>query len=466
MVCGRPGSLKAGDLRRFPPRLPRVLPCGGSPADMRPARSPVLLLYADDSAEALFGDGARLRLSPCGAEFVYESPPPAGAHPLQGPERRRQRTEFVVSGCRDRVLQLLDFRNTFSCRPFLPSSVIPPERKISLFTEISEVVWPSVEDDKGCATRLDDGRVRVSSLDGHAHLFMTALQEEFTVEFLCQLSCKATAPVFESLSSTDGVNADPQKALEGARIPKAAESKVFCNQVKNRNNSRYSSYPVEAKGESLSSFTKHAFHYTWLTRRCSVSSCPEVFRYPMALALDFHVKSAAACEKNPGTETDPKTGLVLEHDKNGTVSVLPKALLLSCRANHLHRWNFCDLVSLEKQEVESTFYPLLLKIVMCGDITYRFTFGVTNSVEIHPGDGSVFISEGLYLGKYFKYSLLKEGTGQKEERIYAARDLPPDKPRTLYSVRSVITQATRFLEICYRNKLSLNYLSSTCCWET
>lgn len=35
-----------------------------------------------------------------------------------------------------------------------------------------------------------------------------------------------------------------------------------------------------------------------------------------------------------------------------------------------------------------------------------------NSIEIYPGDGSVFKSEGAYFGNYFTYYSIREGSGE------------------------------------------------------
>ncbi|XP_063817831.1 uncharacterized protein C5orf34 homolog isoform X2 [Pseudophryne corroboree] len=397
-----------------------------------------MFLYADDSVEAQYRGGGRLCLSPCGAEFMYERPR-AGGHPVQGPERGRHRTEFVTSSCRDQVLHALNFRNTFASRPFLPSSLIPSEKRISLLTEISEVTWPTVEDDTRYVAHLDDGRVKVSSLDGYAHLYMTPLQKEFTVEFLCQLSCTIPAPDTAS-HSKDLVNSDPRAA--GNKTPRDIGRTKYSSCVFNE--------------ETQLFVTKHAFHYTWLVQRFSVSCCPESLQYPMGLALHFHRQKEPAdiCE----------TTAVPDHSEHlENVSFVPRALPLRCPATHMHRSNFWN-VSLEKDN-ESTVHPLPLKVVMCNDILYRFFLEGTNLVEIHPGDGSVFLSVGESMGKYFKHYFLTGDTKRAEDRLYTVRELPPDKPRALYSVRSIISQARRFLESCCRNKLSLNALSHTCCWK-
>lgn len=56
-----------------------------------------MVLYEDDSVQVQYADGSRLQLSPCGSEFLFEKAPPVSAHPLERPERIRQRTHFVIS---------------------------------------------------------------------------------------------------------------------------------------------------------------------------------------------------------------------------------------------------------------------------------------------------------------------------------------------------------------------------------
>ena len=45
-----------------------------------------MVLYEDASVQVQYIDGSRLRLSPCGSEFLFEKAPPVSAHPLQQPE--------------------------------------------------------------------------------------------------------------------------------------------------------------------------------------------------------------------------------------------------------------------------------------------------------------------------------------------------------------------------------------------
>ncbi|XP_068107310.1 uncharacterized protein C5orf34 homolog [Hyperolius riggenbachi] len=397
-------------------------------------------LFSDDSVELRCGDGGRLCLSPCGTEFMYERPQP-GAHPAHRPQRGRHRTEFTTSSCRDQVLQALSFRNTFSRRPFLPSSLIPSQKKIQVLSEISEVTWPSV-DNAEYVTRLEDGGIRISSLDGHAHLHMPALQKDFTVEFLCQLS--STIPGVSSASHEDPVSKEPKTKPRDCR------------------RSRYSSCTLQEASESF--VTKHAFQYTWLVQRFSTASCPPAFHYPVSLAFHYHGQHSQQADTQGSAETCVSTAneACSKLLQNGTVSVLPQSLPLGCPATHLHRWNFCNF-NLEEQDF-IVAYPLPLKAVLYNGVLYRFTLEGSPSLDIYPGDGSVFLSEGEGIGKYFKHYFLNRDK-EVEDRLYTVRGLPPDNPRALYSVRSLISQAKRFWELCCSKRLTLNSLSNSCCWE-
>ncbi|CAH2296405.1 Hypothetical predicted protein [Pelobates cultripes] len=417
-----------------------------------------VIQLSDDSVEAGYEDGSRLWLAPCGTEFVIERSED-GAHPLRTPERRKQRTEFVTSCCRDKVLQILTFRNTFSSRPFLPLSIVPKEKTVSLLSEISEVVWPDSEDDDHCKTYvacLEDGGVKVSSLDGNAHLYMSALQKEFTVEFLCQLSSKVEVSIHASESHVEGITKDLKNRHLSQQTDSTRDSEREAN-IANTNTcittSKYSSCVIREREDSGFYCTKHAFQYTWLAQCFSVACCPEAFLYPMSLALHVQNKMSPDEERLDCLDDELEKNL-----KRAKSSVLPKALPLSCRGTHLHRWNVCDF-----RKQPSCLFPL--KVAMCNTILYRFFFQGMHFIEIYPGDGSVFISEGRWLGKYFQYYFLNGKIRPKEHRLYTTSNLPPDMPRALYSVRSVIEQAGRFLKMCHNTMLSQSPLFESCCWR-
>lgn len=92
-----------------------------------------MVLYEDDSVQVQYVDGSTLQLSPCGSEFLFEKSPPVSAHPLEQPERIRQRTHFVISTYREQLQRALDFRNSSATYPFLSETIIPSERKKVIF---------------------------------------------------------------------------------------------------------------------------------------------------------------------------------------------------------------------------------------------------------------------------------------------------------------------------------------------
>lgn len=59
-----------------------------------------MVLYEDDSVQVHYACGSTLQLSPCGSEFLFEKALPPSTHPLEQPERIRQRTHFVISNYR------------------------------------------------------------------------------------------------------------------------------------------------------------------------------------------------------------------------------------------------------------------------------------------------------------------------------------------------------------------------------
>ncbi|XP_067401697.1 uncharacterized protein C5orf34 homolog [Emydura macquarii macquarii] len=440
----------------------------------------LMVLYEDDSVEVHYVDGSRLLLSPCGSEFLFEKALPASAHPLQPAERIRQRTQFVISTYREQLLRALDFRNQYSSSLYLPSGIIPPERKNILLTDISEISWPS-PNAVGAAIGMDNGRVKISSLDGHAYLCMSELQQEFTVEFLCKVSQKSSAS-----SSFSEKNSNTQNKGQCEKSSRSFSSEMFPKQIRMENKkdehcwttnkyrelnkSKDYLHQIEGKDETPLSLKCCSFEYVWVTQHWSVSSYPEEWKYPLSLALMFYqlhtdnIGKTYAENKCTGNRTE-ESDVLKESEKSKAVSHVLKALPLGCSAPHLHRWNFCDFFLQRKQDSEHNSYPLLIKIVWCQGIIYRLIHDNANFIEIYPGDGSVFTSEGAFLGNYFTHYSVHKETRQREEKMYSANSLPPDIPESPYSVCSIITQATRILQYCYKTKLSLTHNYSICCWR-
>ncbi|XP_045422115.1 uncharacterized protein C5orf34 homolog isoform X2 [Lemur catta] len=427
-----------------------------------------MVLYEDDSVQVQYADGSKLQLSPCGSEFLFEKSPPVSAHPLEQPERIRQRTHFVISTYREQLERALDFRNSSAAHPFLSENIIPAERKKHIFIDISEVKWPSLDAD-GSMICLENGTVKITSLDGHAYLCLPRSQHEFTVHFLCKVSQKPESSVVSS-SQKDKLVEKTGKIYTFGNLSrqrlKNKENELYCHIMKSKEPLKKMSSVngTEGKEELPSPGTKHTCVYTWIKQHWSVAACPEEWKYPLSLALHFHTKVSSMSKTDADiTQSRILTSAVSE-ERGKEVSVLPRALLLSCPVPHLHRWNFCNSL-LQTQSDEEYSYPELVKVVWYKGVTYRLTHQNMNSIEIYPGDGSILKSEGAYLGNYFTYCSIQEGSEEREEKTYSVNNLPPDRPGSLFSVCSLIKQATRILQHCAKMRLSLSHNYCVCCWK-
>lgn len=432
-----------------------------------------MVLYEDDSVQVNYADGSTLQLSPCGSEFLFEKAPPSSTHPLEQPERIRQRTHFVISNYREQLQRALDFRNSSATCPFLSESIIPSERKKRIFIDFSEVEWPSPDRDD-CITYSESGVVKITSLDGHAYLCLPRSQHEFTVHFLCKVSQKPDS----SGIPPETKNRVPKEELVGKTRDVCRSGRLPGQRLRNKENetprqlltSKNASADIrcvsetEGREELASPGTEHRYSHVWVKQSWSAASCPEEWKYPLSLGLRFYNKVPAASAADAEV---PVSGTVTSDnpEERGTgVSVLPRALLLSCPAPHMHRWNFWDSLVQRQSDAEEYSYPELVKVVWYKGVTYRLTHKNVNSVEIFPGNGSVFRSEGTHFGNYFTYSS-QDDSGKREEKTYFVNNLPPDRPGNLYSVRSLIKQATRILQHCAKIRLSLSHNYHVCCWR-
>ncbi|KFP11891.1 Uncharacterized protein C5orf34, partial [Egretta garzetta] len=371
----------------------------------------------------------------------------------------------------EQLTRALDFRNKYSSHPYLPSRLIPPERKKILFSDILEIRWPdpATADLTRC---IDNGSVKISSVDGYAHLYLSELQQEFTVEFLCKVS-QSSASSLRSSQRNSTCQTSDQNGKSRKNSVAEVSSKQMRMESKNEHGCAEGKYrePTKPKDQKDRDgvplfYTDCCSEYTWVTQHWSVSSYPEEWKYPLSLALmccNLHAVENAmkTCEKN--SHTSIGADVLIDPETCQTVSHLPTALPLSCRAPHLHRWTFCDFF--QNQDTKMYSCPQLIQIVWCQGVLYRFIHGKTNITEIYPGDDSFFKSEGAFLGNYFIHYAIQKGTKKREEKMYSVNSLPPDVPGNPYSVSSIITQATKILQYCYKAKLSLTHNYYLCCWK-
>ncbi|KFQ32524.1 Uncharacterized protein C5orf34, partial [Mesitornis unicolor] len=372
----------------------------------------------------------------------------------------------------EQLLRALDFRNKFSSRPYLPSRVIPPERKKILFSDIVEIRWPdpAVADLTRC---MDNGSVKISSVDGYAHLHLSELQQEFTVEFLCKVSQSCAASLRSSQKNNNYKTRDQYGKSSENSVAEMSSKQMRLESKKNEHSCAEGKYSEPTKPKDQKDrdgvplfYTNCSFEYTWVKQRWSVSSYPEEWKYPLSLALmcyNLHTVKSIKKTYEKNSHTSIEADVSVGPETHETVSRLPTALPLSCRAPHLHRWTFSDFF--RNQDTEKYSCPQLIEIVWCQGVFYRFIHGRTNITEIYPGDDSFFKSEGAFLGNYFIHYAIQKTTKQKEEKMYSVNSLPPDVPGNPYSISSIIIQATKILQYCYKTKLSLTHNYHLCCWK-
>ena len=96
------------------------------------------LVYADDSVEAWLGDGSKILLSSCGSTFTRQERTTKNDVMLQEtettsrlPNTIRQFTAYVMPRYKEKVKQVVTFRNAFAERPFLCHSLLGEETQVN-----------------------------------------------------------------------------------------------------------------------------------------------------------------------------------------------------------------------------------------------------------------------------------------------------------------------------------------------
>ncbi|XP_043094592.1 uncharacterized protein C5orf34 homolog isoform X2 [Puntigrus tetrazona] len=396
-----------------------------------------MVMYVDESVDVFYSDGRRLQLSPCGSEFMIEKHMSPSAHPLQRRETVRQRSRFAISEYKTLVVNALAFRNKYATHPYLPEELIAVEFNKPFTSAVTEVDWPG----PGSCTAGSRGEITVCSVEGHAKLVLLSSAEEFTVDFICRSSqSDAESRYLQghhhkstcSLSSLSVKGLNVSEASEGARMDLSGS--------KARNTERLDSASLKAGKVNT---------YTRVIQQFSRALYPQVWSYPLSLAYQHWESQKTKINTDNGQKGKEK----------GLKTQLPKALPLKCPSPHQHRWRY-DTVNPDLLEQEEEVTAELVKVVWCKGIIYRIIDGVVPMIEISPGDGSVIRSNGV-LADYFTHYK----AGDAMECVYYLCALPPDVPGQLYSVRSVITRASRILKCFTQARSSLRSPLSLYCWN-
>ncbi|XP_056603262.1 uncharacterized protein C5orf34 homolog isoform X2 [Triplophysa dalaica] len=397
-----------------------------------------MVMYVDESVDVFYTDGRRLQLSPCGSEFMIDRHPlSASAHPLHTRERVRQRTRFTISEYKTLVVNALEFRNKYSTLPYLPEELIAVEFKKTFSEAVTEVQWPS--SDSCNIEGGSEGEICVCSLDGHAKLILSSSGEEFTVEFTCRSSQR---------------EADTQyQLLQGIQH----RSTCLISNLSSVNAVNFSGASEDSRPHSAES-VKSRNLYTRTIQQFSRTSHPQSWHYPLLLAVR-HLES----QKTERTAGQRRTNHADLQDRHVPTSKLPDALPVKCPSPHQHRWRY-ERVNPDSLEQEVEVTTELVKVVWCNGVIYRIIDGVTAVVEVSPGDGSLIRSNGA-LANYFTHHKSKAAHRDTMECVYYLSGLPPDVPGQLYSVRSVVTRASRILECYIQARTSLRTQVSASCWK-
>ncbi|XP_073807138.1 uncharacterized protein C5orf34 homolog isoform X2 [Danio rerio] len=411
-----------------------------------------MVMCVDECVDVYYTDGLRLQLSPCGSEFLIEKQPSACAHPLQDTHTVKQRTRFAISEFKPLVLDALAFRNKYATRPYLPEELITHEfsstNKTSSSSAITEVEWPESD---SCTTGAN-GEITVCSVDGHAKLILSSSGEEFTVDFICH-------------SSRNKVDSqDPQLQEHQHRstcLFSSLTSKSVGAQMDRPGLNLKSPNTEILESTSVKSGKVHV--YTRVIQQFSRALYPEIWHYPLSLALEHWESLKTKRNTDNGEDREGSTdGKDRQYFQTGRKTLLPKPLPLKCPSPHQHKWRY-DAVNPDLLEKEEEVTAELVKVVWCKGITYRIVDGVIPMVEISPGDGSLIRSNGV-LANYFTHYKAGALHADGRECVYYLCGLPPDVPGQLYSVQSVVTRASRILKCFIQARSSVRTPLSLYCW--
>ncbi|KAK0135231.1 hypothetical protein N1851_028941 [Merluccius polli] len=396
----------------------------------------LMVMYEDESVYVRYCDGSKLHVSPCGSEFVVVKAADRSAHPLQATEQVRQRTRFAISTYKELMQGALVFRNSYAARPYLPHELIPAVDKKPFFSVDSEADWPRIS---SCgAERGPGGDTTVRSVEGRATLTLSSSGEDFLVEFLCSVGKPAA---IRNASREDPVT-EPKETTR-MKPPPPPQSTVLS----------------PSKSEEIYECT------TVVVQHHSCSSVAPMWRYPLSVARHHWATHRRATPGGPGAGEESATTEPTEapDDKDRRCPV-PEALPLRCPSPHQHRWKVKDPLMQGDECPDQDFPGELMKVMWCQGVIYRILSGPISVIEVSPGDGSVIRSNNV-LSSYFTHYKYDSHAGQVKEVTYLVNSLPPDVPGQVYSIRSIVSRASRILTCYNQARVSLRLSVMPSCLE-
>lgn len=256
-----------------------------------------------------------------------------------GSKTQTQLQEISCPICKHQMYGNIGLLTKYSPSLFLSSTQL-------IFVDFSEVRWPRPDTDDGMILT-QSGSVKIVSLDGHAYLCLPRSQHEFTVHFLCKVSQKPNSSIVlsekKNQARKDKLVEKAGKTCTYGSLPrqrlKNKENELYCLLTKSKETLEKESCAdgAEGKEEPPPPGTRHTCVYTWVKQRWPVASCPEEWKYPLSLALHFHNKISSMSRSEADTSQGRTFTSEISEERGKEVSVLPRALLLSCPVPHLHR---------------------------------------------------------------------------------------------------------------------------------
>ncbi|XP_028312803.1 uncharacterized protein C5orf34 homolog isoform X1 [Gouania willdenowi] len=373
-----------------------------------------MVMYEDESLEVHYVDGAQLQLSPCGCEFLLLKAAESRTHSRQAMGRVRQRTRFTISEYKELLVAALAFRNKYASQPYLPEELISAESKKPFFRIDSNVYWPDWSLSE--AELGPGGEIIVRSKGGEATLMLASSGEDFSVEFMCNLSQNQSYR--DTYGSSGGLKGDqtehtPNGGKELTQSMSCSSTNI-CTQPK-------------------------MYQSTTVVQHHSCYTVPSMWVYPLSLARYYW--TAHVSDAEDGAETTSKAHKP-DISSEARRSLLPQALPLTCPSPHLHRWKFKDPLATDE---DSDLPTDLLKVMWCQGIIYRILNGTDPVIEVSPGDESVIRSNAVLNGYFthYKYDLRRK---KRKEVTYHVSSLPPDVLGQVYLVSSTVTRASSLLD--------------------
>ncbi|CAL8347101.1 unnamed protein product [Lota lota] len=415
----------------------------------------LMVMYQDESVYVRYYDGSTLNISPCGSEFMMVKAPDPSVHPLQATEQVRQRTRFAISTYKELMQGALAFRNKYASRPYLPYELIPDVDKKPFFSVDSEADWPHISCD---AEHGPGGDTKVSSVEGRATLTLSASGEDFLVEFLCSISQPAAmrnthstdpaaGPMFQQRDQTPksdpSCHTDQRVCLQriGGHVDKPKD-------MTRTRMSRPRSCSPQSNGYSPS----QPKCTTVVVQHHSCCYVAPMWRYPLSVACHHWATRRRATPGHHGAgEENVLTEASDDEDRRCPV---PEAMPLRCPSPHQHRWKVKIPLAHGEECPDQDFPGELTKVMWCQGVIYRILSGSISVIEVSPGDGSVIRSNNV-LSSYFTHYKDDSQSGQVKEVTYLVNSLPPDVPGQVYSIRSIVSRASRILTCYNQARVSL-----------